>query len=283
MTKEKGNIFIKNIERRKRLRAIVVYSLSIMGAVGLFVALGFVGKKQSDTRCWKLEVQVELSDGKKFIDEQQIAALADSATDAIIGKALNEVDLGAIHRAIAANSSVREAHVYTTVDGRCVIQVKQRTPIARIFNQRGESYFLDVEGYTMELSELTTLKLPVFTGEITDGLRAESVAINFPDSLAGKTTLDEIYQFTQVIARDTFWRAQIEHVYVNPALEFEIIPRVGNQRVNVGYIYNLEEKLRKLHAFYEHVVKMDDLDRFSTLKAQYSGQVVGVKRHTIVE
>jgi hypothetical protein len=40
----------------------------------------------------------------------------------------------------------------------------------------------------------------------------------------------------------------------------------------------MEEKLRKLHAFYEHAVKMDDLDRFSTLQAQYSGQVVGVKR-----
>jgi cell division protein FtsQ len=278
MTKETGNIFIKNIERRKKLRVIVVYSLAIVGAVGLFVALGFVGKKQSDTRCWKLEVQVESNDGRKFIDEQQIAALADSATDVIVGKALNEVDLGAIHRAVSANSSVREAHVYTTVDGRCVIQVKQRTPIARIFNRNGESYYLDADGYTMELSELTTVKLPVFTGEITDGLRRESVSVNFPDSLARNTTLDEIYQFTEIVARDTFWRAQIEHVYVNGAGEFEIIPRVGNQRVNVGYIYHLDSKLKKLRAFYEHVVVADDLDRFSTLQAQYNGQVVGVKR-----
>ena len=278
MTKEKGNSFIKNIERRKRVRAVVVYSLATVGAIGLFVALGFVGKKQSDTLCWKLEVQVESADGRKFIDEQIVAALADSATDAIVGKALNEVDLGAIHRAVIANSSVREAHVFTTVDGRCVIQVKQRTPIARIFNRSGESYYLDAEGYTMELSELTTVKLPVFTGEIPDGLRSESVAINFPDSLARKTPLDEIYQFTQIVARDTFWRAQIEHVYVNTGGEFEIIPRVGNQRVNVGYIYHLDDKLKKLRAFYEHVVHADDLDRFGTLQAQYNGQVVGVKR-----
>lgn len=278
MTKETGNIFIKNIERRRKLRAVVVYSLAIVGAVGLFVALGFVGKKQSDTRCWKLEVQVEANGGRKFIDEQQIAALADSATDVIVGKALNEVDLGAIHRAVSANSSVREANVYTTVDGRCVIKVKQRTPIARIFNRTGESYYLDVDGYTMELSELTTVKLPVFTGEIADGLRNESVAINFPDSLARSTTLDEIYAFTEIVSRDTFWSAQIEHVYVNAAAEFEIIPRVGNQRVNVGYIYDLESKLKKLRAFYEHVVVADDLDRFSTLQAQYNGQVVGVKR-----
>jgi cell division protein FtsQ len=278
MTQEKGNIFIKNIERRKRLRAFVVYSLALVGAVGLFVALGFVGKKQSDTRCWKLEVQVEPTDGMKFIDERMIAALADSATDAIVGKTLNQVDLGAIHRVVSSNSSVREAHVYTTVDGRCVIQVKQRTPIARIFNRNGDSYYLDAEGYTMELSPLTTVKLPVFTGEIPDGLRIGSIATNLSDSAAWNTPLDDIYQFTQIVSRDTFWRAQIEHVYVNHAGEFEIIPRVGNQRVNVGYIYHLETKLKKLRAFYEHVVEADDLDRFSALQAQYNGQVVGVKR-----
>lgn len=278
MTKEKGNSFIRDIEKRKRLRAVVVYSLAAVGAVGLLVALGFVGKKQSDTRCWKLEVQVEATDDKKFIDEQMVAALADSATDVIVGKTLNQVDLGAIHRAVAADSRVREAHVYTTVDGRCVIQVKQRTPIARIFNRAGESYYLDSEGYTMELSELTSTKLPVFTGEIPDGLRSESVLHQVPDSVAWKSPLDEIYQFTQIVTRDTFWSAQIEHVYINPALEFEIIPRVGDQRVNVGYIYNMESKLKKLRAFYEHSVHLDDLDRFSTIKAQYDGQVVCVKR-----
>ncbi|MFM7234047.1 MAG: cell division protein FtsQ/DivIB [Flavobacteriales bacterium] len=278
MTKEKGNIFIQDIQKRKRRRAVLVYSLALVGAIGLFIALGFVGKKQSDTRCWKLEVQVEPTDGRKFIDEQMVAALADSATDAIVGKTINEIDLGAIHKAVQANTSVREAHVYTTVDGRCVIQVKQRTPIARIFNRMGESYYLDSDGHTMELSGLTTVKLPVFTGEISDGMRSGSVVENVPDSLALNSTLDEIYHFTQIVARDTFWSAQIEHVFINPALEFEIIPRVGEQRVNVGYIYNMETKLKKLRAFYEHAVIHDDIDRFSTIKAQYDGQVVCVKR-----
>jgi cell division protein FtsQ len=278
MTKEQGNIFIKNIERRKRMRAIVVYSLALIGAVGLFVALGFVGKKQSDTRCWKLDVQVEPIDGSKFIDEHMIAALADSATDMIVGKTLSEVDLGAIHKAIAANSSVKDARVYTTVDGRCIVQVQQRKPIARIFNRAGESYYLDSEGYTMEVSHLTAKKLPVFTGEIPDGMRTGSVLNNVPDSIAWKSPLDEIYQFTQIVARDTFWSAQIEHVYINTGGEFEIIPRVGSQRVNVGYIYHLDSKLKKLRAFYEYAALNDDIERFSAINAQYNGQVVCVKR-----
>jgi cell division protein FtsQ len=278
MAKETTNIFIKDIEKRKRLRLAVIYSLAFIGAVGLFVLLGFVGKEQSNTACWKLEVQLEAPDGRKFIDEQMITALADSSTDQILGKAVSQVDIQAIHSAISKNSSVSEAHVYTTVDGRCVIHVKQRTPIARIFNAYGESYYLDKDGFTMALSDLATAKLPVFTGEIYDGLRTESVSINFPDSLAWKTYLDDIYTFTNVVAQDTFWRAQAEHVYINPAGEFEIIPRIGNQRVNVGGLANLPQKLKKLKAFYEHAVSTTDLDQYAVINAQYSGQVVCVKR-----
>ena len=272
------NSFIKDIEKRRRFKLVVIYTLAIVGAGGLMAMLGFVGKKQTGTQCWKLEIQVEAPDGRKFIDEQMIAALADSATAQIVGLPVSQVDIQSIHRVVAANSSVSEAHVYTTVDGRCVIHVKQRAPIARIFNALGESYYLDKDGFTMALSDLAVAKLPVFTGEIYDGLRKESVAIDFPDSLAWGTYLDEIYQFTQVVAQDTFWRAQVEHVHVTTTGDFEIIPRIGNQRVNVGSVADLPKKLKKLRAFYEHTVSTTDLDQYGVIQAQYDGQVVCIKR-----
>lgn len=278
MANGNSNIFIKDIEKRRRFKLVVIYTLAFLGAGGLMALLGFVGKKQNGTQCWKLEIQVEAPDGRKFIDEQMIAALADSATTQIVGLPVSEVDIQSIHREVAANSSVSEAHVYTTVDGRCVIHVKQRTPIARIFNALGESYYLDKDGFTMALSELAVAKLPVFTGEIHDGLRKESVAIDFPDSLAWGTHLDEIYQFTQIVAQDTFWRAQVEHVHITAAGDFEIIPRIGNQRVNVGGVADLPKKLKKLRAFYEHTVSTTDLEQYGVIQAQYEGQVVCIKR-----
>lgn len=278
MANEKGNIFLKDIEKRKRLRMVVIYTLAIVGAAGLFSMLGFVSKKQNGTTCWKLEVQIEAPDGRKFIDEQTISALADSATDQIIGKAVSKVDIGAIHGMVTQNSSVSEAHVYTTVDGRCVIHVKQRRPVARIFNAYGESFYLDRDGFTMALSDLATVKLPVYTGEIYDGMRRESVVVDFPDSLASKTHLDDIYAFTEVLERDSFWMAQTEHVYINAAGEFEIIPRIGNQRVNVGGVKDLPDRLKKLRAFYEHTISTTNLDQYGVIQAQYDGQVVCVKR-----
>ena len=67
-------------------------------------------------------------------------------------------------------------------------------------------------------------------------------------------------------------------MHITGAGEFEIIPRVGNQRVNVGGITDLPEKLKKLRAFYEHTIVTTNLDQYGVINAQYEGQVVCIKR-----
>lgn len=268
----------KDIQRRKRRRMILINSLAIVGAIVLFTLLGFVGKKQHDAVCWKLDVQVETVGDVKYIDEALITRLANAATDKIVGKPVNEIDLVAIHTKLAENSSVREAHVYTTVDGRCMIRVQQRTPIARIFTASGQSFYLDKDGFTMALSDHYTAKVPVFTGDIRENMGTESILDHQEDAeFLDATMLDEIYQLTDFINSNEFWKAQVEHIHVANG-EFEIIPRVGNHRLKIGDATDLEEKFRKLMAFYANTIHTRDLNQYSSIDVEYRGQVVCVKR-----
>jgi cell division protein FtsQ len=277
--KTEGNILMKDIRRRKRMRLLAINALAFAGAAVLFVLLGFVGKKQHDAVCWKLDVQVEATDDRKYIDEALITKIANSATDKIVGKPVNEIDITAIHNKLAENSSVREAHVYTTVDGRCVIKVLQRTPVARIFTEQGESFYLDKDGFTMALSEHYSAKVPVFTGHINERMTETSI-LDYGDDVAfnESTLLDDIYRLTGFINKHEFWSAMVEHVYVNADGEFEIIPRVGNHHIRIGNAENLEEKFRKLMAFYANTLHTRDLNVYSTINVKYEGQVVCVKR-----
>ncbi|MBX7050512.1 MAG: hypothetical protein K1X54_00610 [Flavobacteriales bacterium] len=276
--KPEGNTLQKDIQRRKRRRMILINTLAVIGAVVLFTLLGFVGKRQHDAVCWKLDVQVETVGDKKYIDEALVTRLANSATDQIVGKPLNEIDLVAIHNKLAENSSVREAHVYTTVDGRCIIKVQQRTPIARIFTASGQSFYLDKDGFTMALSDHYTAKVPVFTGDIQENMSNESILDHVQDAeYLNATMLDDIYTLTNFITSNEFWNAQVEHVHVSNG-EFEIIPRVGNHRLKIGDASNLEEKFRKLMAFYANTIHTRDLNQYSTIDVEYRGQVVCVKR-----
>lgn len=274
-----GNTYIKDIQRRKRWRMIAINSMAVVGAIAIFTLLGFASKKQSDATCWKLDVSVLGDEEKKYIDEAIITKLAETATDKIVGKKINEIDIAAIHKKLAENSSVKEAHVFTTVDGRCVIEVKQRTPIARILNADGTSFYLDKDGFTMALSSHYTAKVPVFTGVINEKMSQESILNYAADSDYLKNTmLDDIYVLTNFISGNEFWKAQVEHVRISAQKEFEIIPRVGNHLITIGDATNLEEKFRKLMAFYANTIHTRDLNAFSSINVEYDGQVVCVKR-----
>lgn len=257
----------------------LINSAAITGAIILFTLLGFVGKKQHDAVCWKLDVEVEGVGEKKYIDEEHVVTIAKSATDKIVGKQLNEIDITAIHKKLAENSSIREAHVYTTIDGRCVIRVQQRTPIARIFTTEGNSFYLDKDGFTMALSNHYTAKVPVFTGVINEKMRQVSILGGQVDeAFLEATLLDDIYRFTNYITSNPFWKAQVEHVYINSEGEFEIIPRVGNHRIKMGAATDLEEKFRKLMAFYANTIHTQDLNVYSVINVEYDGQVVCARR-----
>lgn len=245
----------------------------------IFTLLGFVRHHQVNTTCWKMDVRIDAPHGHFYLDERYITRLANEATDSIVGNQLKDIDIAAIHAKIAANSSVKEAHVYTTVDGRCVIHVLQRTPIARIFNADGSSFYLDRDGFTMALSSHYTAKVPVFVGEINEQMQEMSVLDRTDDQEFLRSTLmDDVYRFTTHITGNEFWKAQVEHVHINSQGEFEIVPRVGNHRINMGHADNLDEKFRKLMAFYANTIHTRDLNQYTSIHVEYDGQVVCVRR-----
>ena len=275
-----GNILLAEIQRKKRRRMIVIYTLALLGAGVIFTLLGFVNKKQHDVKCWKVEVRLDGEPGEQLLSEKEILSMANAVTDSIQGVRVDEIPIQKIHDKIAAHHSVKEAHVYTTVDGKCILNILLRKPIARIFNAYGESYYLDQQGFTFYTSEHYTPKVPVFIGEIEDKVFDLSIL----DAKMTKTQLsismlDDIYSFVRFAEGNDFLSAQIEHVHINAQKEFEIIPRVGNHKINMGDTNDLVGKFKKLMVFYANTIENRDLNIYSSIDLRYAGQVVCVRRY----
>jgi len=261
--------------RRKRWRAIAINSMAVVGALALFALLGFVGKSQSENRCHSVEVKLKNPNGHDFVSEKQILKSVYGSTDSIQGKLVKDIDLTQIHAAVVKNGAVREAHVYTTIDGRLRIDVDQRTPIARILNQSGTGFYLDEQGFTMPLSDLYSADVPLFTGNISESMMQSSVLEMTGDTaFCERSFLDDIYRITNYISKNEFWSAQIEHFYVNSLGEFVMVPRVGDHRIVIGNTENLDNKFRKLMAFYVDVMPVKNLNNVKTINLKYKGQVV---------
>jgi cell division protein FtsQ len=174
--------------------------------------------------------------------------------------------------------TIKNAEVYKTINGELHISVEQRTPIVRIFNLSGESYYIDEEGTLMPLSHKYTSHVLVVSGHINDKY-ANRYQLNISDIMRNDTLktislLDDIFILTQYINSNPFWKAQIEHLYVNKDFEFELIPRVGNHRIVFGDATQLEEKFNKLNVFYKKALNKIGWNEYKIINVKYKNQIV---------
>jgi cell division protein FtsQ len=89
---------------------------------------------------------------------------------------------------------------------------------------------------------------------------------------------EEIHRLARYIASDSFWKAQIQQVYVDENLEYVLIPRVGNHEIQFGKMDDLEIKFKKLKAFYEQALSKSDWNQYQSVNLKYKNQIVCKKK-----
>src|SRR6218665_3342495 len=77
-----------------------------------------------------------------------------------------DLDLKKLESSINEQKMVEKADVFVSVDGVLKAVVKQKTPVARVFDEMG-SFYIDYEGNRMPLSDNYTARVPLLSGEIT--------------------------------------------------------------------------------------------------------------------
>jgi cell division protein FtsQ len=245
--------------------------MMLVAALGIAGVMGFVSNQQAKAKCWDIDIKVIYQDSAVFLTKEDILKSIQPHLDSIQNFPLQEIDLNSLHRTVTKTNAVHHAGVYTTIDGRCVIEVEQRVPVVRIFNERGESFYLDKEGYSFPANYRAAVRLPVITGKISDGVTTTSY---LHEELANKSVLDDALRLGQFIAANEFWNAQIEQIYYNANGDFEAITRVGDHQVIIGEAKDLEIKFKKWMAFYAHTIKAKNLNEYQTINLKFEGQVV---------
>jgi len=258
-------------EKLLRIGKIVLLGTLVLGGL---VILGFVNASRKHARCWKFDVQIDHSDGTYFIDEADVKKKVFSLGDSLIGSAINDIDVETIHQKVLEIPAVKSADVYKTVDGRISVSVFQCRPLARFINADGSGFYLDTEGGIVPLSKHFTAHVPVFTGNIYEGKGKGIHELALNPELSDKSIIDDAFRIIEYINSDSFWKAQLDHIYVNADYEFEIVPRVGNHRILIGKGEQLELQLKKMMAFYEKVLPTRGIDQYKSIDLRFKGQVV---------
>ena len=247
--------------------------------IGIMVVLGFVtkGQKGQILDAENIRINIDYETENRFVDEDGVKAYIVNLKDTI-AKQLADFDVLTIEQKINSNSAIKDAQVYKTIDGKIVVNVKQRRPIARIY-LKNESYYIDEYGSLMPLSNKYTSRTVIINGNLNEpfAARYKYNYQNLPDSIATKTLLDDLFVLSNFIDKSPFWKAQIEQVYVNKDLEFDLIPKVGNHKIVLGGVDNLENKFSRLMVFYKKGLPKTGWNEYSSINLKYKNQIVCTK------
>ncbi len=262
----------------KKINWNFVFKTGMWSLLGLafIISVGFAESKQSSMPCNGLLVTIIDTTGQTFVEAADIREMIRNKFGELEGKPIGSINIALLEKIINANPFISRAEVFSTVDGKVAIEIKQRTPVLRIINHSDESFYIDDEGVFMPLSDKYTARVPVANGFIFDRLSEQKV-VKYDSATVADSSLhmiDRIFHVAQYIRQHDFWNAAIEQVYVNANGDIELIPRVGFHTIILGDDQALNEKMDKLLLFYREGIKMNGWNCYKTINIKYKDQVV---------
>ena len=259
---------------RINIKKIITAFFWLVATISMVVVLVAAINTSNDATCAGVEVEIRNDENFLFLDRKQVLnLLTDSRNAAIKGRPVAEIDLRKLEAILRKNIWVKDAQLFFDKDRVLQVLVKQKEPIARIFTQAGNSYYLDTSGTYLPLSQgRPAIKLPVYTG-----LPTKLKLSRQSDSLL----LADILSINKTLIEDSFWSAQISQVSVTPLYEFEMVPLIGDHIILFGDGEESVKKIRQLEIFYRNVMAKTGFNYYSVINVKYDQQVIGKRRNAI--
>jgi cell division protein FtsQ len=286
----------------KKIGNIASWIVLLSALIGL---CGFTYERRQNALCYELEVKIEQPANSNFIEESDVRSLFRNHGIAAEGGKLIQLPVHQMEQLTRNHNAVSTAEVYITVDGKMVVEIVERTPLFRIYNTWGESFYLDKNGGLMLLSNKYTARVLLVSGAVQLPLKTVSDLedmelhvkrlfrmrnntaiqnavwmndLQIPDTLMGTEVLKSVYELSDFMVNDKFWNAQISHIHIDHEGAFILIPRVGNHIIVLGSPEHISEKMNNLKLFYQKGLPRVGWNEYSSLNLSFKNQIVCVKR-----
>lgn len=263
-------------------RKILVSLLWITAISGLGSSLSFVSKSEKKIVAKNINITILNSDKFSFLNTNDIKKFFSERNDSILSLPLKKINITKLEMDLNSHPAIENAEVYRDINGIIKIDVKQRTPVLRIFNKDGESYYIDDESKLMPLNENYSARVVVASGEIFEPFDSRSkysvTQIKKNKLYSELSILDEIFDVCTYINSDSILSQLIHQININTEKDLELFPAIGNHKIIFGNSQNISEKFNKLKLFYSQGLnKSDSWTKYSIINLKYKNIVVCTK------
>lgn len=248
--------------------------------IGIYLLLAFIRFNKPDEMtkvCTKVTIDIQDEATNGFINTQEIKHRLEINKLYPLEKPIRYVDARKIEEMLKASPFVKTAECFKTQDGHVCILLTQRMPVVRIKAVQGDDYYVDDNDCIMPNSHYTS-DLIIATGHISKWF-----AMNY------------ISPVSKAIMGDDLWRNQIEQINVLPDRSIELVPRVGEQIINLGQLPEskyknerrklvndfINKKLTRLENFYKYGLSQAGWNKYSYINLEFDNQIICKRKKTL--
>jgi cell division protein FtsQ len=211
--------------------------------------------KRNESRKLKKSVVIFIGENAPFVNQETVnKLLIENNKDAqSIGK--DKLDLNKLEKALNTQEMIERSDVFVSIDGILKAVVKQKTPIARVFDG-DDSFYIDYEGNRMPLSTNFTARVPLVSGEIN------------------KKNSEDLAELFRIIHDDEFLKKNIIGVQIMPNGGLRMLNRNFNYQIDFGKTIRVKSKFNNYKAFFQKAVLDSSLYKYKTIDLRFAQQVV---------
>lgn len=263
-------------------KKVLVSVLWIIVIAGLTASLGFVSKKEKNIEAKKLNIVIHNNDENLFLTEKDVTTFFDERKDVIVTNKYKNINVPLLEKSLNAHPAIENAEVSYDLVGNVKVEITQRTPVLRIINKDGESYYIDSQSKPMPLNENYSARVIVANGEIFEPYSRRYLftvnQIKKNKLFSEVSLLDDILDVATYINNDSSLTNLIQQIYINKEKDIELFPAIGNHKIVFGNSEFINEKFNKLKLFYtQGLNKSDAWTKYSIINLKYKNLVVCTK------
>ena len=232
------------------IRLILMFSLVIF----LF---SFSSYRNNSRKLTKSMV-VFVGEDAPFVNQETVNKLLieNNSNAKSIGK--DKLDLNRLEKRLNSHEMIEKSDVFVSITGVLKAVVKQKTPIARVFDGN-HSFYIDYKGSKMPLSANFTARVPLVSGGIN------------------KKNSAKLAELFRIIHNDEFLKKNIIGVQVMPNGSLKMLNRNYNYQIDFGGTVRMNAKLNNYKVFFQKAVLDSSLNKYKTIDLRFAQQVVCTK------
>lgn len=250
-------------QRRKFTQSSWFYALLTMVVVVYMAMMWIVGGLMSrEQMCKGMVISVDTT-AVKFLNPQGMAAQMGDYPWRVSKMPLRKVNIDSLERMLAGMDEIESVSVTIQSDRKVHVDIVPMHPVARVFDSRGRSYYINKQGKRITADARFHIDVPLVIGD-------------FNDTLFNATAILPLVDYMK---RDELWSNMISMVRVDSPEDIVLVPVIRGHVINIGDTTDYPGKFSRLRRFYKEVMDVRGWEMYDNISVKYAGQVVATRRN----